>query len=313
MAAPAPTPTPTSAPPLKQPTMIAIQPPEVSQTVLKAAVAWEQRESSSLFLMSCNRGETVAFSRLFVDRICGARNQFQNIGKLDVLLDHYGGSLDAAFQLVVFLRNRCDFLRVFVPDFAKSASTLVTLGADEVWMSDYSEIGPLDAQIPDPHDPDQYISALDEFRSVDYLRTHSFEILNEVDKALKRTTSLGTKDRLRFSIDFTTQVMAPMYSNVDPLHFGGAHRSAELGTEYGRRVMSRYAYRNWSLKDINSLLRKLTWDYPSHGFVIDIVEAQDLGLNVKLLDGELSNLAHTIVDGVTAGCGFIGRQPANAT
>jgi hypothetical protein len=291
--------------------MIAIQPPLVSQAVLKAAVDWEQRENSSLFLMTCNGGDTVAFSRMFVDRICAARNQFQDIEKLDVLLDHYGGSLDAAFQLVVFLRNRCEFLRVFVPDFAKSASTLVTLGADEVWMSDYAEIGPLDAQIPDPHDPDHSISALDEFRSVDYLRTHSFEILNEVDKALKRTTSLPTKDRLRFSIDFTTQLMAPMYSHVDPLHFGGSHRSVELGTEYGRRVMSRYAYRTWPVKDINSLLRKLTWDYSSHGFVIDIDEARELGLSVKLLDGELSNLAHTIVDGVTAGCGFIGRQPTS--
>jgi len=292
--------------------MIAIEPPVVSQAVLKAAVDWEQQEHSSLFLMTCSRGDAVAFSRTFVDCICGVRNQFENIEKLDVLLDHYGGSLDAAFQLVVFLRNRCEFLRVFVPDYAKSASTLVTLGADEVWMSDYAEIGPLDAQIPDPHDPDQYISALDEFRSVDYLRTHSFEILNEVDKTLKRTTSLPTKDRLRFSIDFTTQLMAPMYSSVDPLHFGGAHRSVEMGTEYGRRVMSRYAYRNWALKDINSLLRKLTWNYPSHGFVIDIVEAQELGLNVKLLDGPLSALAHTIVDGITAGCGFIGRQPATA-
>jgi len=310
MATPAAAPTPA---PLNQPIMIAVQPLEISQEVLRAAVEWEHREDSSLFLITCARGDAVTFSRGFVDRICSARNQFQNIQKLDVLLDHYGGSLDAAFQLVVFLRNRCQSLRVFVPDYAKSASTLVTLGADEVWMSDYAEIGPLDAQIPDPHDPDKYISALDEFRSVDYLRTHSFEILNEVDKTLKRTTSLATKDRLRFSIEFTTQLMAPMYSSVDPLHFGGSHRSVELGKEYGRRVMERYAYRNWSAKDIDTFLRTLTWDYPSHGFVIDIVEAQELGLNVKLLDGDLSVLAHTIVDGVTAGCGFIGRQPPSTS
>jgi Serine dehydrogenase proteinase len=309
----APTPTPSSAPPLKQPVMIALEPRGVSQPVLKAALDWEQQEHSSLFLMTCSQGESVTFSRLFVDRICAARSQFQGIQKLDVLLDHYGGNLDAAFQLVVFLRNRCELLRVFVPDFAKSASTLVTLGADEVWMTDYAEIGPLDAQIPDPHDPDRQMSALDEFRSVDYLRTHSFEILNEVGKTLKRTTSLPTKDRLRLSIDFTTQLMASMYSNVDPLHFGGSHRAVEMATEYGRRVMSRYAYRNWALRDINNLLRKLTWDYPSHGFVIDIVEAEELGLNVKLLDGELSSLAHTILDGVGAGCGFIGRQAPDAT
>jgi len=297
--------------PLQQPAMIAAQPTEVPQAALRAAVEWERREHSSLFVMSCNRGTTVAFSRLFMDKVYQARKQFADIGKLDLLLDHYGGDLEAAYQLVVFLRNRCQTLRVFVPDFAKSASTLVALGADELWMNDSAEIGPLDAQIPDPHDPDNFISALDEFRSVDYLRTHSFEIINEFAKMLKRTTSLPTKDRLRLGIDYTTQLMTPLYSRVDPLHFGGSHRSVEMGMEYGRRVMSRYAYRDWTALEINELVRSLTWDYPSHSFVIDYIEALELGLHVKLLTGETDDAAHTILDGMSAACGFVGRQPPN--
>lgn len=296
--------------PLQQPLMIAAQPTVVPQPAIQAAVEWERREHSSLFVMSCNQGDTVAFSRLFIDKIYRARKQFRDISKLDLLLDHYGGNLEAAYQLIVFLRNRCETLRVFVPDFAKSASTLVALGADELWMNDSAEIGPLDAQIPDPHDPDHYISALDEFRSVDYLRTHSFEMINEFAKMLKRTTSLPTKDRLRLGIEYTTQLMTPLYGNVDPLHFGGAHRSVEMGMEYGRRVMERYAYRDWSPREINELVRSLTWDYPSHSFVIDYLEALDLGLHVKLLEGELDDAAHTILDGMSAACGFIGRQPS---
>lgn len=38
-------------------------------------------------------------------------------------------------------------LRVVVPDFAKSAGTLMVLGADRVVMSDMSELGPIDPQI----------------------------------------------------------------------------------------------------------------------------------------------------------------------
>jgi len=308
---PAPSPAPTTAP-LQQPLMIAAQPTTVPQPVLQAAFEWERREHSSLFVMVCNRGDAVTFSRFFVDKVYRARKQFQNVGKLDVILDHFGGDLEAAYQLVVFLRNRCTTLRVFVPDYAKSAATLLALAADELWMSDSAEIGPLDAQIRDPHDPDEFISALDEFRSVDYLRTHSFEVLNEFARMLERTTRMSTKDRLKLGIEYTTQLMAPLYSNVDPLHFGGSHRSAAMGLEYGRRVMSRYAYRDWAVAEINELLRKLTWDYPSHSFVIDIVEATDLGLLVQLLDGELNDLAHTIADGIPAACGFIGRQPGPA-
>jgi len=109
-------------------------------------------------------------------------------------------------------------------------------------------------------------------------------------------------------IQYTTQLMAPLYAAVDPLHFGGSHRSVELSTEYGRRVMSRYAYSDWTPKRITDVLKKLTWDYPSHDFAIDVVEAEELGLHVKLLDGELDDLAHSIVEGLTAAAGFIGRQ-----
>ena len=39
-------------------------------------------------------------------------------------------------------------LRIIVPDFAKSAGTLMVLGADSVVMSDMSELGPIDPQEP---------------------------------------------------------------------------------------------------------------------------------------------------------------------
>jgi hypothetical protein len=38
-------------------------------------------------------------------------------------------------------------LRVIVPDFAKSAGTLIALGADSIVMSDTSELGPIDPQV----------------------------------------------------------------------------------------------------------------------------------------------------------------------
>src|SRR5262249_17470124 len=38
-------------------------------------------------------------------------------------------------------------LRVIVPDFAKSAGTLMALGADQIVMGDTSELGPIDPQV----------------------------------------------------------------------------------------------------------------------------------------------------------------------
>lgn len=68
---------------------------------------------------------------------------------LDLLLHTGGGDIDAAEKLISMVRNRVGTaeLRIVVPDFAKSAGTLMVLGADAVVMSDTSELGPIDPQI----------------------------------------------------------------------------------------------------------------------------------------------------------------------
>ena len=69
---------------------------------------------------------------------------------VDLLLHTKGGSIDAAEKLMEMLTNLVDTaeLRIIVPDFAKSAGTLMVLGADSVVMSDMSELGPIDPQAP---------------------------------------------------------------------------------------------------------------------------------------------------------------------
>ncbi|HLI52350.1 MAG TPA: hypothetical protein VKU87_11160, partial [Thermomicrobiaceae bacterium] len=69
---------------------------------------------------------------------------------LDFLLQTSGGDVDAADKIAGILRKRVGStgtLRVVVPDYAKSAGTLIALGADRIVMSDSSELGPIDPQI----------------------------------------------------------------------------------------------------------------------------------------------------------------------
>lgn len=68
---------------------------------------------------------------------------------VDLLLHTGGGDVDAADKLITLVRSRVGnaVLRVVVPDFAKSAGTLMVLGADRVLMSETSELGPIDPQI----------------------------------------------------------------------------------------------------------------------------------------------------------------------
>ncbi len=75
---------------------------------------------------------------------------------LDLLLDSPGGSIRTADKLVRMLRDASSSehensppgeYRLIVPDQAKSAATLVALGASEIVMSSTSELGPIDPQV----------------------------------------------------------------------------------------------------------------------------------------------------------------------
>jgi len=65
---------------------------------------------------------------------------------IDLLLHTGGGDIAAAEKIVSMLRKKAARFRVIVPDFAKSAGTLIATAADKIVMSDSSELGPIDPQ-----------------------------------------------------------------------------------------------------------------------------------------------------------------------
>ena len=74
---------------------------------------------------------------------------------VSLLLNSPGGDVDAAEKLLYMLREvvsppaspQVGDLEIVVPNAAKSAGTLMVLGADRVVMSDTSELGPIDPQV----------------------------------------------------------------------------------------------------------------------------------------------------------------------
>jgi hypothetical protein len=88
-----------------------------------------------------DRDDTLGFVDLLHNVVPGA--------DLDLLLHTGGGDVDAAEKVINMVRNKVGtgVLRIVVPDYAKSAGTLMVLAADYVVMSDTSELGPIDPQI----------------------------------------------------------------------------------------------------------------------------------------------------------------------
>lgn len=67
--------------------------------------------------------------------------------QLDLILHSPGGSIEAADGIVQYLRSKFDHIRVFVPNAAMSAATMMSCAADEVYMGRHSFLGPIDPQI----------------------------------------------------------------------------------------------------------------------------------------------------------------------
>jgi len=67
---------------------------------------------------------------------------------LDLMIHTAGGSGEMAEKIVEMCRNHCTGeFRVIIPNLAKSAGTLIALGADKIIMGHCSEVGPIDPQI----------------------------------------------------------------------------------------------------------------------------------------------------------------------
>ncbi|MBM3606770.1 MAG: serine protease [Verrucomicrobia bacterium] len=70
-----------------------------------------------------------------------------DIDQLDLIIHSPGGSVDAAEAIVHYLRSKFSHIRVFVPQLAMSAATMIACAADEIVMGKHSFIGPTDPQL----------------------------------------------------------------------------------------------------------------------------------------------------------------------
>ncbi|GAB4339361.1 MAG: hypothetical protein Kow0010_27510 [Dehalococcoidia bacterium] len=70
-----------------------------------------------------------------------------SVTELRVMLHSYGGDGETAVRLVRSAQARCDTLTIVLPDQAKSAATLIALGAHEILMGPASDLGPVDPQL----------------------------------------------------------------------------------------------------------------------------------------------------------------------
>jgi hypothetical protein len=196
---------------------------------------------------------------------------------IDVVLDTYGGSLDSAFKIVLFLSRFAERIRVFVPRRAKSAGTLIAIGAHELHMSPFAELGPLDTQIVDPRNPTELVSALDCYQSVDYVRAFGLTTLHRALVALAKEmrTGIPLSDLVNTAEHLSTGSITPMLAQVKALDFGGWGRTLKIGELYAKSLLTRVGYTS---AEAGRIAYQLVYGYTHHPFPIDLNEVARVGL-----------------------------------
>ena len=214
--------------------------------------------------------------------------------ELDLVIHSIGGDIHAAYQLISYLRFRTKKLIACVPRYARSAATLLCVGADVIVLHELSALGPLDAQIfegtTDGGTP-RYNSALHAFKSLERLRDFSLETFGAAAGRLQAAGIFNrTDDTVRYAMEFVRVTAAPLFDKIPSERLGDYSQALAIGEEYGGRLLGRKTPPLPEEKQ-KKILRRLVHEYPSHEYVIDIRELRNLGLAAELFGSDEKDAA----------------------
>lgn len=178
---------------------------------------------------------------------------------LHLMIDTPGGDGEAAVRMARSAQARCKELTVIVPNQAKSAGTLLALGAHNVLMGPTSDLGPVDPQLYVEKADQPLVSAKDLIAAVDGALEH---VQNQPE---------------------TFALLASLLSDVTYLRYQQAQSAIQRTDELMEAALSSRPDR--SPQDVQDLVQKLKGPLVTgpkvHGAMLGAREAEAAGLPVK--------------------------------
>ncbi len=184
------------------------------------------------------------------------------VDRLDLFLYTRGGATECVWPLVVVLREHCKTLSVIVPFRAHSAGTMICLGADEVIMTDFAELSPIDPTTGNQFNPRDPTNPLNQFGiSVEDVVAY-FKLSEDLAQIRDEANRL--------------EVFKQLTTNVHPLALGNVQRVYLLIRRLAQRLLSLHMDENEQSKLINDIIEGLTTQFYSHVHAVLRKEAQAL-------------------------------------
>lgn len=244
-----------------------------------SAILRVERERKTRIWSIIHLGPDAHFCHSTYGAVFKSRHDIGTGQRIDLLVHSGGGHPEVAYRIMRFFRHRFEEVNIIVPLFAKSAATLMCLGADTVFMGEMADLGPIDIQLHDQvkHGGKQF-SPLDEFKSLEFMREQAIEWMDYYATIMNVKFGLSIREALKDSVPLVTGLLRPIFEQIDPIEMGGYRRNIAISEEYARRMLALTGNQN-----AEAIVDQTVWGYPAHDFCIDIEEAARLGIPVEPL------------------------------
>lgn len=177
--------------------------------------------------------------------------------ELDLYLVSNGGDGTVAWRIVSLIRERVQTFSVLVPQVAFSAATLIALGADEIVMHPYGNLGPTDPQITNRTKGVQF-GAQDLAAFLTFARDE-----------------VGLTDQAPL-----LELFKRFSEEVGFVGIGVAARSAQLTASMAEKLLRLHMTSENQTQKAKVISEALNTKYFHHGYPVSRSEAKEIGLPI---------------------------------
>jgi hypothetical protein len=191
------------------------------------------------------------------------RRHLEAIGKVDhltLVIYTRGGDTNLPWPLMNFVREHARRVTAAVPFSSHSAGTLLTLGADEILMTRYATLSPIDPTVTNAFNPQ------DPTNPMLRMPIAVEDVLAFMELAQKHGDS--------------TEAFKRLAESVHPLALGNVQRSINMIRALARRML-KLSSACPPDDEVEAMITRLTTEFYTHAHQISRREAKEIGLPVK--------------------------------
>lgn len=179
--------------------------------------------------------------------------------KIDLILYSGGGFAESAERIVNSMYSYCKDFRVIIPTQAKSAATIVAMGSSRILMSDTSEIGSIDPQLPNGIAAQSVIKAYE-------------ELMQKIEEKQQDGKPCDAE--------------LVLINKIDPVLLRECRKYMDLAQDIASKLLNKKMRSKRNPINVDEIGMNFLDDSRtfSHGRLIGWEAAKDLGLKIKYID-----------------------------